>query len=146
MGCNVQQGDDSQQYCIVYLKVAKRASLKSSHHQNYNPLPTPAFLIHICPCTSKSHTDYIRTHCQREKDVLPQVRNRSQNELSSGPNSDYHLSSERQNFPKLQFPLPASKKTTPHLGSGEDYFRSCIQTLRIVTGIFNYQFSLNNGH
>ena len=32
-GCNVQHGDYSQEYCIVYLKVARGVDLKSSHHQ-----------------------------------------------------------------------------------------------------------------
>lgn len=30
--CNVQHGDDCQQYSIAYLKYAKRANLKCSHH------------------------------------------------------------------------------------------------------------------
>ena len=30
-GANVQDGDYSSQYCIVYLKVAKRVDLKNSH-------------------------------------------------------------------------------------------------------------------
>ena len=30
---NVQHGDYSQQYCIMYLKVAKRVDLKCSHHK-----------------------------------------------------------------------------------------------------------------
>ena len=32
-GCNVQHGDYSYQSCTAYLKVAKRADLKSSHHK-----------------------------------------------------------------------------------------------------------------
>ena len=35
-GCNIQHGDHSYQCCIVYLKVAKRVSLKSSHHTHTN--------------------------------------------------------------------------------------------------------------
>ena len=29
-GCNIQHDDQSKQYCIAYLKVAKRVDLKSS--------------------------------------------------------------------------------------------------------------------
>lgn len=32
-GCSVQPGDYSLQYCVLYLKVAKRVDLKSSYHQ-----------------------------------------------------------------------------------------------------------------
>ena len=32
-GCSVQHGDYSEQYCTVYVKVAKRVDLKSSHHK-----------------------------------------------------------------------------------------------------------------
>ena len=35
-GCNVQHGDYSQQYCIAYLKVARRVDLKSAHHTHKN--------------------------------------------------------------------------------------------------------------
>lgn len=31
--CKVQYGDCNSPYCIVYLKVAKRGNLKSSHHK-----------------------------------------------------------------------------------------------------------------
>lgn len=31
--CDVQHGDYSLPWCIVYLKVAKRADLESSHHK-----------------------------------------------------------------------------------------------------------------
>ena len=37
--CNVQHDDYSQQYCTVYLKVAKRGDLKSSHHKNNMEVP-----------------------------------------------------------------------------------------------------------
>ena len=33
LGCNIQHGNYSEQYSIVYLKVAKRIDLKSSHHK-----------------------------------------------------------------------------------------------------------------
>ena len=32
-GFNVQLGGYSSRYCIIYLKVAKRVDLKSSHHK-----------------------------------------------------------------------------------------------------------------
>lgn len=32
-GCNIQHGDCSQQYCIVYLKVARRVDIKNYHHK-----------------------------------------------------------------------------------------------------------------
>ena len=34
--CNVQHGDCSQQQCVVYLKVAKKVNLESSHHKKKN--------------------------------------------------------------------------------------------------------------
>ena len=37
-GCNVQHGDYSEQYCIVYLKVAKRGHLNGSHHREKNAI------------------------------------------------------------------------------------------------------------
>ena len=35
-GCNAQHGDYSQQYCIAYMKVARREDLKSSHDKECN--------------------------------------------------------------------------------------------------------------
>ena len=35
-GCDLQHGDYSYQYCIVYLKVAERIDLKSSHQREKN--------------------------------------------------------------------------------------------------------------
>lgn len=32
-GCNVQPGDYRLQYCVLYLKAAKKVDLKSSYHK-----------------------------------------------------------------------------------------------------------------